>query len=252
MANRLFWTGALAGLMGVAMVAGTGGCQMNRKARAVPLTGIEETASLASAPLAVDVENQSGTVLVRVDPKVKTPTVTARPADGRRIKKTDQPWATAALAAQDERRVLRVVAGEAEGAPAEAIIVTVVVPSCDGVRVKNAGGPVTLEGVGGAVSVANADMGERTARITVDTTRDLTLPVSLISTGGDVRCTAGLGTAGRVTLNAPNGHTEMRAKFATRVGGGQNQGTTWTATFGQSDNTITLTADHGNAVIELK
>ncbi|MCC6675566.1 MAG: hypothetical protein IT436_00345 [Phycisphaerales bacterium] len=252
MANRLKWTLAAA-LTGVAGLGLIGGCDMNRRARTVPLSGVEETASLSSAPLAVDIENRSGTVVVRVDPTAKQPAVMARPADGRAIRKDDKPWAAAELAAQDEHRVLRVVAGGGDTQELMTpIIVTVVVPSCDGVRVKNAGGPVTLEGVGGAISVSNTDLGGKTARIAVETRRDLTLPVSLVSTGGDVSCLAGHGTAGKVTLTATNGHPEIRVRSATRFGASQSTAEGWTGTFGSSDNPITLTTDHGNAILELR
>lgn len=254
MSNRANWTmaAALAGLTGLAGLGLIGGCEMNRRARAVPLAGLEETAALASAPLAVDIENRSGTVVVRVDPNVKRPEVMARPADGRAIRKDDKPWAAAELAAQDEHRVLRVIAGGGEAAEVTPIILTVVVASCDGVRVKNAGGPVTLQGVGGAISVSNTDLGGRTARITLDTRRDLTLPVSLVSTGGDVSCLAGHGTLGKVTLNATGGRPEVRVRAASRFGASQSTATGWTGTFGNSDNPITLTTDHGNAVLELR
>lgn len=230
-----------------------GGCQMNRRAQSVPVAGVEETAAIASAPLAVDVENRSGTVIVRVDARAKRPMVLARPADGRSIRKDDKPWAAAELAAQEEHRVLRVVAGGGE-APEAALplIVTVVVPSCEGVRVKNAGGPVLLQGVGGALTVTNADLGGRTARIEVETRRDLTLPVSLISTGGNVSCIAGTGTSGKVSLNAPNGRPEVRTKAAVAFHGGQNSAAGWSGVFGRGDNEITLTTDHGNAIFEMR
>lgn len=245
------WMRTLAGTVALLAVLGGAGCQMNRKAQTVAVTGIDQSGETASAPLAIDIENSSGTVIVRVDPKASGPRVLARPADGRRVRKTDKPWAAAELAMQDEHRVLRVSAGGGEG-PAEPVIITVVVPACEGIRVKNAGGPVQLRGVGGAITVTNADLGGRTAAIEVETRRDLTMPVSLISTGGDVTCIAGPGTVGKVTLNTPDGMPEVRAKSAAMVREGQNTATGWSAEFGRSENTITLTTDHGRAVFELR
>lgn len=245
MSMRVMWMAALVGL-GLA----TGGCDMNRRAQTVPLGGLEATAELASAPLAVDIENWSGTVVVKVDRGAREPRVTARPADGRSVKKDDKPWAAAEMVAEEGHRVLRVVAGGGEE-PAAPVIVTVTVPGCDGVRVRNAGGPVTLRGVGGAIAVVNTDLGGRKASITLDTKRDLTMPVSLTSTGGDVRCTAGSGTAGRVTLTAPKDKLEVRVKAADRFTDAVYSARGWTAVFAGSENPITLTTDDGIVAFEL-
>lgn len=232
-------------IVGAALLSGLGGCKMNSRARTVPLQG---EALPAGAALAVDVDNRAGTVVVRVDPRVTAPIVRAQPADGSSVKK-EKPWAAADLAQQDERWVLRVMAGagETEGTP---VIVTVTVPACEGVRVKNAGGPVTLKGVGGAISVTNSDLGGQTARIAVDTTRDLTAPVTLISTGGDVVCKAGSGSVGKLTLTTPRGRHEVqtRSKVLTN---GKNLPAGWEANLGGSDNPITLTTERGNAIFEL-
>jgi len=149
--------------------------------------------------------------------------------------------------------VLRVLAGG--GDPSEQatpIIIAITVPACEGVRIRNSGGPVKLEGVGGAISVTNADLGARTAGITLETRRDLTLPVSLITTAGDIRLTAGPGTSGVVTLTAPRGRTQVSARQADRMGGARNTASGWTGAFGASDNPISLVTEHGDTVFELR
>lgn len=234
-------------IVGAAVLSGLGGCKMNSRARTVPLQG---EALPAGAPLAVDVDNRAGTVVVRVDPKVTAPVVWAQPADGSSVKK-EKPWAAADLAQQDERWVLRVMAGAGETAEdGTPVIVTVTVPACEGVRVKNAGGPVTLKGVGGAISVTNSDMGGQTAGISVDTKRDLTAPVTLVSTGGDVRCKAGPGTVGKLLLTTPRGRHEVQTRSMVLTNG-KNLPTGWEANLGGSDNPITLTTDRGDVIFEL-
>lgn len=222
------------------------GCQMNMRARTVRLDG---EAMPAGAPLAVDVENRAGTVTLRVDPKLKQPRVEAQPADGRSMKK-DKPWAAAELARQDDRWVLRVIGGGNETTDkASPIILTITVPSCEGVRVKNAGGPVTLRDVGGAISVANTATGAPTAGIELRTQRALTAPVTLTSTGGDISCKCGKGSKGQLTITSQSGDVQTQSN-STKFTGGKNLPKGWTGVLGSADNTITISTDHGDAVFE--
>lgn len=243
MLNR--WTMAVTALIATALLTG---CHMNQKARTVRLDGAEMP---AGAPLALDIENRSGSVTVRVDPKLTKPLVLARPASGDAATHDGQPWAAAELAQQDDRWVLRVIAGGAETPESTTpVILTVRVPSCEGIRVKNAGGPVSLREVGGAITVTNTDLGARTADVEVRTRRDLDSPVTLTTTGGDIYCLGGRGTAGLVTLVSQDREPELRSRYV-KVTQSRNLPRGLSARVGDSDNPITITSDRGEAVLEV-
>ncbi|MBY0113700.1 MAG: DUF4097 domain-containing protein [Phycisphaerales bacterium] len=194
---------AAACLIGLGTMA-LGGC---KSAPPVTVTGLD--ALKRSPSVALDVENPKGSVLVYVDSEATTPRVIARAG-----KRTGEPsenyngdrWVTAKITETDGRAVLTV--RNTERAPEEAnywVQLIVVLPSCDGVRIKNSEGLVDVRGVSGAVQIENGGAGLPGGPVQFESSKPITAPVTITTAGGNVDVIFATGTTGNIELLSGNG-----------------------------------------------
>ena len=178
----------LHGLMGCS--AGTHGMRMD-----VPIVGIAKAP--AGVP-AIDVSNATGTVTITIDPKAVQPSVRASTRDGR-----TPTWVAATMAGDKGRPVLRVLNADprAEGTW---VNIAIVAPSCGGLRVRNAGGPVTVDGVSGAIDVEVNRAGTGDS-IWVRASRPSDAPILLRADAGNVVLLLPSGSSGELRARSLDG-----------------------------------------------
>lgn len=194
---------AAASLIGLASL-GLGGC---KSAPPVTVSGLE--ALERSPSIALDVDNPIGSVLVYVDNEVTQPRVIAR-AGARTGEPTENyngdRWVTASVTESEGRAVLTV--RNTERKPEEKnfwVQVIVVLPSCDGVRIRNSDGLVDVRGVSGAIQIENGGAGRRGGNVKFEAGRPITAPVTISTANGNVDLIFPTGTAGTIELLSGNG-----------------------------------------------
>jgi hypothetical protein len=196
-------TVAAAALIGLASL-GLGGC---KSAPPVTVSGLD--ALERSPSVALDVENPRGSVLVYVDNEETQPRVIARGGS-----RTGEPtanydgnlWVTAAITETDGRAVLTVRPTErTPDIKDHWVQVIVVLPSCDGVRIKNSEGLVDVRGVSGAVQIDNGGAGLPGGAVKFEAGKPITAPVSISTASGNIDLIFPTGTAGTIELLSGNG-----------------------------------------------
>lgn len=202
-------------------------------------------------PLAVDVTNTNGSVLLRVDPRLTEPHVTFEvhaanvKTETKRTVIDTQGTTVARGVEKDGRYVLTVEAKCERGSPDRPFVdVEILVPRCDGLYVRNSGGPVELVGVSGAVQVENGVGGEAGGRIEVRTAAPMHEPVRLVTSHGPIYFQVGPDSSGQFDLTAEDGDTEFRA-YVGSVTGAQNYNDHCTCTLNGGENTVTLRSRRG-------
>ncbi|MFM9996736.1 MAG: hypothetical protein ACKVU4_13165 [Phycisphaerales bacterium] len=193
-----------------------GGCRFAKKLD-VAIVGPE--LGRGAAPL-IDVSNWNGSVNIVVSNKFRRADVRAkvRRTAGRSPGRGDLAEAsavTAESATEGGKPVLRVrsttrIADPALGR-AELLIR---LPDCSGATVRNAGGVVSLRGVGGPIIVENGFNNGPGGRVELRTEQALTEPVTITTTEGTVYYQVGPTSSGRFELTAEGG----QAAFEARVG----------------------------------
>jgi hypothetical protein len=215
----------------VGLLAATGACAGTSRALTLGNVGIVGDLDTLNAdtPLALDVSNRLGTVIIDVSPQWTEPLVQAVWLDGpgagvatsagAATRQDLRPqWTAADLVTENGRATLRVMHADTdENDPARRVALTIRVPRCDGLRVRNAGGPVEVRGVAGAVTIENATSTLRPgpAPVRLRTSADLVDPVALTTDAGELTLEAGGGTRGRLQVQAPAGSFSL-----TDLGGG--------------------------------
>lgn len=225
----------------LAAVALLGGCANAPKGLVSIRRGMPGETRLAAAP-AIDIQNTLGSVIVRVDPRVTEPRVQASLIESKTGAKAE--WAAAELSSDQGRAVLRVlsVPTHADAAKPTSIIVTV--PGCSGIRVRNAGGGVLLDGVSGAIQVENGGPGRRGGSIIVTTPGTITDHVALETTEGDITLSMGRGSGGSISATATHGQPSFNSR-SERLEQVHFEGPTWKGVLNRGDNPITLRTGRG-------
>ncbi len=194
-------------ILGLGAILTLGACGRGAKV-SVPIDGPPIT--LGTSP-AIDVDNVHGSVRVIVDRSVRAPTVKATiKRSGRggpsRAEAEQSTTVTAESSEQDGRPILRVASATTwEPRDAVAVALTIRLPDCGGVLVRNSGGSVALRGVGGAVQVENGHDGLPGGRIEVRTGAPLTDPVALVTTDGGIAYQVAPGSTGAFDLVSEDG-----------------------------------------------
>jgi hypothetical protein len=169
--------------MGALAVAALSGCAYERYADAV---AIQSRGSFKDQPLRVVVDNRSGAVTIVVREGAE-PQVKLRAIDGPAgTKENPRKHGAAVIQSEGENRSLSVTTTGASGP----VHVWVLVPRCDGLDIRNADGPVSVDGGCGEIVIRNDSRGKQ-APITVRTGANLTGGVELRSGSGDVELIAG-------------------------------------------------------------
>ena len=225
-----------------------GGCGGTRRLSDT-LTGpsVVEIANLAQAdasgfPLAVDVQATNGGVTLTVDPGLEAPAVFAMA--GRAV----PAWVAAEVALDSGRPVLRVLSRAPEGSPRTDLVIRV--PSCAGARIRAVNGRVEVLGVSGALDI-RSDLGALSGlAVTVDTASNLTDPVAIIASKGDIIARVGRGSAGVLTVRAGGGsaRVETSQSVAKDVRSSRSE---WTGTLNGGVQEMRIETDAGNATLRL-
>ncbi len=200
--------------LGLASLALLCGCRLGSKVD-VAVTG---AAVEPGTPTAVDVNNWNGSVRVLTGSRYKQAEVRAKVrrtqsgSPGRRdIAKASS--ITAETTVSDGRAILVVRSTTTLADPQEGKAeLTICLPACAGVLVRNAGGIVDLRGVGGAVTVENGFNGGPGGRVELRTDEPMTQPVALVTSDGPVHYQVGPSSTGRFDLQADDGMVEFLAK----------------------------------------
>ncbi len=204
--------------------------------------GIEGT-----TPMAVDVETSRGDVLVEVDPRAKAPRVVAMTtnARGERVRAS---WAAAMVEQAEPYPILRVLA-MADDRAARADL-TVIVPACVGLRVRNVGGDVTVRGVRGAVDVQSGSDVTPGGNVSVSLGEALDAPLMVRSSRGSVVVSLPKGSRGALHVTSGVGRGAIVAPRA-ELRGLTGAGGSWRAVLNDGEHDCRVIADQGSAEIRV-
>lgn len=213
---RTLHCSAFAATIIAAVLAGClGGCATS-DARTTSLP-----APAALTDLGLDVENPFGSVRVEVDADADRITVTESlltapfaSGDMRDSLKGRVQVVTTRFASGQGLETLRVRVVALEPLQAEeGVNVTIRLPRCEGVRVRNAAGDAVLVGVRGAIQVETSD-----GDIEVRCDEPVRSPVALIADSGNVHLQAPGGNEGRIELFSNSGEAVFTSTLEPLVG----------------------------------
>jgi hypothetical protein len=193
-----------AGLSLLALAAG--GCSVRPMVgRAVAIDGLVPIESakgkelVYTGPLRVDIDNQLGSVEVRVNPKLRAPTVRAAVY----VEKQQEfapGWVAAQLVDQgDGPAALQIVSTPPQGTQLPVRLI-VSVPKIAGLTINNNNGPVNASNIVGPVDVFNGLGTMKGGNTVIDMAQPATAPVRVRSTTGDVFVSFAKGSGGRVAV----------------------------------------------------
>jgi len=128
------------------------------------------------------------------------------------------------------------------------IDLTVEIPQCDGIEVRNAGGKVVIVGVEGAIHVESGDSIIAGGSVEIRTDREQLEEIYAISNGGHVTLVTGPQSAGTVELVAPRGKTTFNSRYGIVNHSMPSKGH-WTGIWNDGINTIYLESQDGDASI---
>jgi hypothetical protein len=202
---------------------------------------------------AVDIENLNGSVTVLVSDRYPEAQIYAR-ANWRKAYDKDEwevvkneDWVVAEHVIEGENSVLRVLSqATPESDPAVRTEIKILMPSCDGVFIRNAGGNVKVIGAGGAHTIASGFEIGRGGHIEVRTSRDINDPVTLRTSDGDVEFVVDGGSSGSIDIQAPEGEVAFGSAFG-RLAKVVVEEHRWTGVWNGRTNPVLLSTLEGNA-----
>lgn len=206
-------------------------------------------------PVGLDIENFHGNVRIVVDPTLDA----VKPVIKKRVSwMVDQFIREEAQAAisvrsrtveQDGRSVITIRTSTKWVEPEKTWVnLTLYVPRCDGVRIWNRGGKVTLEGVSGAIQVENVSYAGSDAPIEVRTDAAIIDPVMLVTDSGTVAYQVGPGSAGQFTLDSEEGIETLECPIL-RPDQIHSDGKVTTASINGGDNQVLLRSGKGDVIV---
>jgi hypothetical protein len=198
--------------------------------RSISVT-ISGEAPAAGAPVAVDIQNHAGSVIVEIDDRLEAPVIEAgvlRPRDAARsaMPETDAHGAISAVyipsadaGSPSNASTLRIAARLDESYPADAgVALRVRVPRCDGLNIANNAGPIVILGTDGAVTAQNGTATGEGGRIEFRTSHPLRDPVALITTQGRISAVIDPEGAGTFELDTERGQSIFGSAYGTQTG----------------------------------
>ncbi len=202
----------------------------------------------APGPLALDISNRMGSVTVLADSTLDHPVITATSIgeDGRM-----QPaqWAAAELVRGEPFPVLRVLV--ANDGVAKATDVTVHVPAIAGLRVRNAGGNVRIEGAAGAVDVQNGSGVVRGGDVSIWFGKPLEAPFMARTSTGSLVVTIRPGSKGSVHATAGGDVVTVRAPGET-ITDASGTSSDWTGVLNGGAHDVRLIAERGPVMLRVQ
>lgn len=228
-----------------------GGCNTIHKVKPV----MSAPADGWVAPTALDIENFHGTVTIIVDPTVTELKTVARVhasmwiSDVVRNQAQDSVKVRTRTVDQDGRAVCSIRTSTKWGDPKEVWVhLTLTMPRCDGVRIFNRGGSVTLVGVSGAVQVDNGEFAGSSGSIELRTDAVMVDPVVLITSKGNIVYQVAPGSSGAYTLDSEDGSESFDSNVA-RPEAVHSDGSVTTASVGDADNAVVLRSAKGDVSV---
>jgi hypothetical protein len=201
---------------------------------------------------AIDVQNLRGSVTIEIDETLAAPEVTAWVrGTGASSGKVPQ-WVGASVSRDAGRPVLRVLSAEPTAGMDTAVSIVVRSPKVQGLRVRNAGGPVLVRGIGGSIEIENGSPVNPGGRVEVNAGEALASTVTVTTFGGGIGVTMPEGSMGTLTARSAGGVVTLRSPR------GQTQGVRGTgaelnaAIGGGGRGTFTLQASGGDVAVEVK
>jgi hypothetical protein len=202
-------------------------------------------------PVAFDIENFHGNVRIVVDPSLSAARSVIKKHTALFMEQGFRDDAHEAISVrtrtlnEEGRSVIRLKTTTTWAEPEKVWVnVTLFVPRCDGVRVWNRGGKVTLEGVSGALQVENARFAGSGAPIEVRTDKPVIDPVMLVTDSGTVAYQVGTGSSGRFTLDSADDREELDCKVLS-VDQIRSDGKVTTAVVNAGENEVLLKSGEG-------
>lgn len=128
------------------------------------------------------------------------------------------------------------------------IDLTVNIPQCDGIEVRNAGGKVIIVGVEGAIHVESGDSVVAGGPVEIRTDKDQHEEIYAVSNGGHVTLVTGPQSAGTVELVAPRGKTSFSSRYGIIDNSMPSKGH-WTGIWNNGTNSIYLESQDGDASV---
>ncbi|MEK6701850.1 MAG: DUF4097 family beta strand repeat-containing protein [Planctomycetota bacterium] len=228
----------------------------------VPTTNVvnvqqSPTTAKSDRAMQIDIENRNGSVSLSVEPRLTKPIVEAVVWDesGKFMKQVDdkivKTWYTADIIMQEGRPIMRVLTSRTDDGKVPAFVKLVIrVPSCDGIRVRNTGGDITLKGVSGPMTVENGFRGGVGGDITISTQARVADDIKVTTTKGDISVHFTPNSQGRIEITSLKGKVE----FAARTDGVSKQKRTAnasTAILNGGKNLISLSTQEGTARLDI-
>ncbi len=240
MLTRLAFPVALATLL----LAATG-CQPSTRYQ----LKVDGQAATAGLPLALDIENRSGPVVIQLDTSLTAPVVSARPMQVGR-----QSWAAATYVEEAGRGVLRVLhsPNQAEPSMAGPTLLTIRTPQAEAIRVRSADSTVELRGVApNSIEIENGAFGGAGGSVVVNTTGDIKGPVTITTTNGDIDFFVGPASTGKFDVStASEGGVNLAGRDANWTGAAVSA-TKITGVLNKGENPVTLTTQRGSIRVRM-
>ena len=231
----------LAAAVWAALPVATSGCGSSPARHAVAVAG-DPT---ATRPLAIDVDNQNGSVEITVDPELDRPIVKAS-CPGTTSTERRPDFVSAELVTEEGRGVLRVIASSPDRPEPKYVNLRIAVPACDGLRIRNMGGSVRASGVTGAVDVVN-DAPGLTGGTWVGFAAPATQPVSIRANSGGIELRVPEGSTGVLRFKTDRGLIRSDTAKAT-IREAFSTSREQTATLNGGVNPVALTTQTGEIV----
>ncbi len=206
---------------------------------------------------AVDIVNARGPVRVVVDPYLTRPTVDARPipdvaSDQEEIDRLREVMVVSAESSIDTwRNVLRVRAAYQTSGEKARIELTIRIPSCGGVLIRNAEGNVDLIGVTGDINVHSGVLNQAPGgNITIATEQQMKGPIKLATTSGNIDIVMPGNSSGDYIVSSLDGRVHMQL-LAGKVERAIIQTSRWTGVINGGDHLCQVETMKGNVRIRM-
>lgn len=197
---------------------------------------------------AVDVHNARGSVTVVVDEGLSAPRVVATSSDG--MGGTGPAtWTAAEVVSADPFPVLRVLA-EDGGEKGSVTDISIRVPGCVGVRIRNSGGPVSVRGITGAIDVQNGSDVDEGGEVAIVVGSPLDAPFIARASDGSVRVTMPRGSRGLFRATSGAGVVSLTARHE-KVSGVTGSPLDWSCDVNDGEHEARFIADRGAVIIHI-
>lgn len=230
--------------------------EANKLARSVPVEGTPVTIGQITA---IDIENPWGDVTIDARPRNEESFIAFKVDQERRLR-----WRAARQGFEfDPTGEYFTAVHETNGEVGTVVIrpteltvegfrppidIIVYVPRADGIRVRNAGGKVTVIGATGAMDIESGTDDMEGGDIEIRTDSPIADPIVASTNAGDVRMVTGKKSSGTVELIAPRGRVTFEGRYGVTTHSRPAKGH-WTGIWNDGINPITLKAEDGDAMM---